>query len=161
MREVELWENERQVPGPSSSSSFGKPRTGSGLGFDVGTTRVMNGWSGVHGEVSNLAFSLAPGWAFVQTKGWRPDALGNWVCAGSVSDSVGLSMGRTTRAGCTRTTSGLICAGCLLRHGNIRHDETEVGAEGVFEPALVESAWGVGVSLFLGDGIKDIDRCTT
>ena len=31
---------------------------------------------------SNLTFSLAPGWTFVETEGWRPDAVGSWVCAG-------------------------------------------------------------------------------
>ncbi|KAG2092645.1 uncharacterized protein F5147DRAFT_585804 [Suillus discolor] len=25
---------------------------------------------------NNLTLSLAPGWAFVETEGWRPDALG-------------------------------------------------------------------------------------
>jgi len=49
-------------------------------------TRGRDGWSGVGGEVSsNLTFSLAPGWAFVETEGWRPDAVGSWVCAASKS----------------------------------------------------------------------------
>ncbi|KAG2155853.1 integral peroxisomal membrane peroxin-domain-containing protein [Suillus bovinus] len=110
MREVELWENERWAPGPSLSSSFGTQddldAVGSGfdvvdgsgsalLGAGAGTwsktnlrpadrapwTRARDGWSGVGGEVSNLTFSLAPGWAFVETEGWRPDTLGSWVSA--------------------------------------------------------------------------------
>ncbi|KAG1732390.1 integral peroxisomal membrane peroxin-domain-containing protein [Suillus paluster] len=122
MREVELWENERWAPGPSSSSSsFGTQDdldtvgAGSsfGSGFDVGAgsgsalvgagtgtwskthlrsadraswTRARDGWSGVGGEVSsNLTFSLAPGWAFVETEGWKPDTLGSWVCPSSGS----------------------------------------------------------------------------
>ncbi|KAG2344391.1 hypothetical protein BDR05DRAFT_961741 [Suillus weaverae] len=116
MREVELWENERWAPGPSSSSSFSTRDDLDvvGSGFDVGDgsggtllstgtgswskthlrpadrapwTRARDGWSGVGGEVSNLTFSLAPGWAFVETEGWRPDALGSWVSAVSVSSS--------------------------------------------------------------------------
>ncbi|KAG2100400.1 integral peroxisomal membrane peroxin-domain-containing protein [Suillus discolor] len=111
MREVELWENERWAPGPSLSSSFGTQDDLDAVGseFDVGDgsgsallgagagtwsktnlrptdrapwTRARDGWSGVGGEVSsNLTFSLAPGWAFVETEGWRPDALGSWVSA--------------------------------------------------------------------------------
>ncbi|KAG2133360.1 integral peroxisomal membrane peroxin-domain-containing protein [Suillus clintonianus] len=114
MREVELWENERWAPGPSSSSSFSTQDDldAAGSGFDVGDgsgsalvgpgagtwskthlrpadrapwTKARDGWSGVGGEVSNLTFSLAPGWAFVETEGWRPDALGNWVYGASGS----------------------------------------------------------------------------
>lgn len=117
MREVELWENERWTPGPSSSSSFATQDDldAVGSGFDVGDgsgsallgagagtwsktnlrpadrapwTRARDGWSGVGGEVSsNLTFSLALGWAFVETEGWRPDALGSWVSTVSVSVS--------------------------------------------------------------------------
>ncbi|KAG2045732.1 hypothetical protein BDR06DRAFT_1015363 [Suillus hirtellus] len=110
MRDVELWENERWAPGPSLSSSFSTQDDldAVGLEFDVGDgsgsallgagagmwsntnlrpadraprTRARDGWSGVGGEVSNLTFSLAPGWAFVETEGWRPDTLGSWVSA--------------------------------------------------------------------------------
>jgi hypothetical protein len=78
----------------------------------VGWTRGRDGWSGVGGEVrcvvsrslpprcprrvlhsSNLTFSLSPGWAFVETEGWRPDLIASWavdsaapsasVCAGA------------------------------------------------------------------------------
>ncbi|KIJ59667.1 hypothetical protein HYDPIDRAFT_33004 [Hydnomerulius pinastri MD-312] len=45
-----------------------------------GWTRGRDGWSGVGGEVSsNLTFSLSPGWAFVETEGWRADLEGGWV----------------------------------------------------------------------------------
>lgn len=117
MREVELWENERWAPGPSlsSSSSTQDELDAMGSGFDVGDgsgsvlllgagagtwsktnlrsadrapwTRARDGWSGVGGEVSNLTFSLTPGWAFVETEGWRPDTLGSWVSAVSASGS--------------------------------------------------------------------------
>lgn len=43
-------------------------------------TRGRDGWSGVGGEISsNLTFSLSPGWAFVETEGWRADLNGRWV----------------------------------------------------------------------------------
>lgn len=116
MREVELWENERWAPGPASSSFVTQDDFDAvGSGFDVGDgsgsallgagagtwsktnlrpadrapwTRARDGWSGVGGEVSsNLTFSLAPGWAFVETEGWRPDILGSWVSAASISSS--------------------------------------------------------------------------
>lgn len=28
---------------------------------------------------SNLTFSLSPGWAFVETEGWRPDLIASWA----------------------------------------------------------------------------------
>ncbi|KAF9240168.1 hypothetical protein BU15DRAFT_61505 [Melanogaster broomeanus] len=50
------------------------------VGERVGWTRGRDGWSGVGGEVSsNLTFSLSPGWAFVETEGWRPDLEGQWA----------------------------------------------------------------------------------
>ncbi|KAF8125165.1 hypothetical protein EV363DRAFT_682104 [Boletus edulis] len=62
----------------------------------VGWTRGRDGWSGVGGEVSNLTFSLSPGWAFVETEGWRPDLVASWavecdtpstsVCVGACED---------------------------------------------------------------------------
>ncbi|KAI9568458.1 hypothetical protein HD554DRAFT_2098163 [Boletus coccyginus] len=62
----------------------------------VGWTRGRDGWSGVGGEVSNLTFSLSPGWAFVETEGWRPDLIASWavesagpsasVCVGADED---------------------------------------------------------------------------
>jgi hypothetical protein len=125
MREVELWENERWAPNPSSSSSFVAQDDHDivGSGFDVGDgsgsallgagagtwsktnlkpadrapwTRARDGWSGVGGEVSsNLTFSLTPGWAFVETEGWRPDVQGSWVSTASVSDSCSASVNDT------------------------------------------------------------------
>ncbi|OJA15820.1 hypothetical protein AZE42_04034 [Rhizopogon vesiculosus] len=163
MREVELWENERWAPGPSSvqvglQDDLGDAGAGAGSGMDDGFgfgsgsgsgsgagsafiatgagtwskshlrpadrapwTRGRDGWSGLGAEVSalgnesagafknmhtsgngspsssysslhallqvrsNLTFSLAPGWAFVETEGWRPDAVGSWVSARSGS----------------------------------------------------------------------------
>lgn len=32
---------------------------------------------------SNLTFSLSPGWAFVETEGWRPDLNAAWVVEGA------------------------------------------------------------------------------
>ncbi|KIK43400.1 hypothetical protein CY34DRAFT_81842 [Suillus luteus UH-Slu-Lm8-n1] len=101
-------------PSLSSSSSTQDELDAMGSGFDVGDgsgsvlllgagagtwsktnlrsadrapwTRARDGWSGVGGEVSsNLTFSLTPGWAFVETEGWRPDTLGSWVSAVSAS----------------------------------------------------------------------------
>lgn len=31
---------------------------------------------------SNLTFSLAPGWAFVKSEGWRRDRVGGWAGEG-------------------------------------------------------------------------------
>ncbi|EIW81127.1 hypothetical protein CONPUDRAFT_137212 [Coniophora puteana RWD-64-598 SS2] len=116
MREVELWENERlasaPVPGSSSSSSVpaseGGDLSGSGAVTSGGLsswakvnlrhgersawTRGRDGWKGVangsgEGEVSsNLTFSLAPGWAFVETEGWRADLDASWCDCGGDDD---------------------------------------------------------------------------
>ncbi|KAG1735208.1 integral peroxisomal membrane peroxin-domain-containing protein [Suillus lakei] len=96
MQDVELWENERWASGPSLSSSFGTQDDLDAVGTGTWSkshlrpadrapwTRARDGWSGVGGEVSsNLTFSLAPGWAFVETEGWRPDALGSWISTAS------------------------------------------------------------------------------
>ncbi|KAN0074594.1 hypothetical protein V8E55_011643 [Tylopilus felleus] len=49
----------------------------------VGWTRGRDGWCGVGGEISsNLTFSLSPGWAFVETEGWRPDLVASWAVEG-------------------------------------------------------------------------------
>ncbi|KAI6030596.1 hypothetical protein F5J12DRAFT_801609 [Pisolithus orientalis] len=45
-------------------------------------TKGRDGWSGVGGEISNLTFSLSPGWAFVETESWRADLEGCWVLEG-------------------------------------------------------------------------------
>ncbi|KAG2344389.1 hypothetical protein BDR05DRAFT_999152 [Suillus weaverae] len=72
-----------------------------GSGFDVwdefrSALLVCGSWdvekdtleaAGVEWAVNNLTFSLAPGCEFVETEGWRLDALGSWVSAPSVSVS--------------------------------------------------------------------------
>ncbi|KAH7885544.1 hypothetical protein F5I97DRAFT_1810990 [Phlebopus sp. FC_14] len=80
---VELWENERWIEDAKSGGGTSS-RTWSKLNLRPSErapwTRGRDGWSGVGGEVSsNLTFSLAPGWAFVETEGWRPDLEGRWV----------------------------------------------------------------------------------
>ena len=45
---------------------------------------------------SNLTFSLSPGWAFVETEGWRPDLIAPWAvesAAPSASVCVGADEG--------------------------------------------------------------------
>ena len=93
----------------------------------VGWTRGRDGWSGVGGEVryvfllysclgvccscprcscrvlrsSNLTFSLSPGWAFVETEGWRPDVVAAWAVEGnapSASICVGADEGTHPRS---------------------------------------------------------------
>ncbi|EPQ54424.1 hypothetical protein GLOTRDRAFT_111255 [Gloeophyllum trabeum ATCC 11539] len=95
LREVELWENERW----SGSASIGSDENSAAV---LGTwsktnlratdrsawTRGRDGWGGMQmdgsGDVSsNLTFSLAPGWAFVETEDWRPDIEASWAPAGS------------------------------------------------------------------------------
>lgn len=103
MCEVELWENERfGGTGPDAPA----PTTGSVLwskanlkpGERTPWTRGRDGWNGVgsggmgnsaveaSGEVSSLTFSLAPGWAFVETEDWRKDLLGEWSGVGGADD---------------------------------------------------------------------------
>ena len=36
---------------------------------------------------SNLTFSLAPGWLFVETEDWRPDLEGRWMDPVGTDDS--------------------------------------------------------------------------
>ncbi|KAI6027327.1 hypothetical protein BKA83DRAFT_4227474 [Pisolithus microcarpus] len=50
-------------------------------------TRARDGWSGVGGEISNLTFSLTPGWAFVETESWRADLEGSWALEGQHPDN--------------------------------------------------------------------------
>ncbi|KAF5335345.1 hypothetical protein D9611_011682 [Ephemerocybe angulata] len=104
MREVELWENERlggepASPQPgmeqpvSSSQTTGWSKANLRPGERAAWTRGRDGWNGVgggsldgQGEVSNLTFSLAPGWAFVETEDWRKDVLGDWSGVGVDED---------------------------------------------------------------------------
>ncbi|KAF8177855.1 integral peroxisomal membrane peroxin-domain-containing protein [Pholiota molesta] len=113
MREVQLWENERwggplptdspTMAATSSSSSISPPQKGWSKqnlrpGERTGWTRGRDGWNGGgpggsgniaegSGEVSsNLTFSLAPGWAFVETEDWRKDVQCAWSGCGGDPD---------------------------------------------------------------------------
>ncbi|TEB22947.1 hypothetical protein FA13DRAFT_1640431 [Coprinellus micaceus] len=113
MRDVELWENERLGGEPSSPQPgldglptvVHAPNTTNGWSkanlrpMERGPwTRGRDGWSGVgvggsggsldvQGEVSsNLTFSLAPGWSFVETEDWRKDETGAWSGVGADED---------------------------------------------------------------------------
>lgn len=97
MREVELWENERWMPNPSSHAddsvqmitgwSKGNLKPGERRSW----TRGRDGWSAIaedgSGDVSNLTFSLSPGWLFVETEDWRPDLEGTWISNVGTDDS--------------------------------------------------------------------------
>ncbi|KAF8550194.1 hypothetical protein OG21DRAFT_1487939 [Imleria badia] len=74
----------------------------------VGWTRGRDGWSGVGGEVSNLTFSLSPGWAFVETEGWRPDVIASWAVEGNVPSASVCLRPSTQTAGRTPPTRGHI-----------------------------------------------------
>ncbi|KAL0961264.1 hypothetical protein HGRIS_006227 [Hohenbuehelia grisea] len=104
IREVELFENERWAAmhesGGDSTRGADDGRVDATI-VATGTwskahlkssersawTRGRDGWSaiGEKGYVSNLTFSLASGWAFVESEGWRRDVLGLWV-GGQVDD---------------------------------------------------------------------------
>ncbi|KZP23366.1 hypothetical protein FIBSPDRAFT_952160 [Athelia psychrophila] len=95
LRSVELWENERWAEGAASSSgdnAAGEAKEGWGKGNlkvdeRAAWTRGRDGWSGVgEGGVSNLTFSLAPGWRFVETEDWRPDLHADWAGEGVAGD---------------------------------------------------------------------------
>ncbi|KAI9058129.1 hypothetical protein FKP32DRAFT_1237967 [Trametes sanguinea] len=98
LREVELWENERWVPGPNGGSEENARPEGSWSkanlkpGERKAWTRGRDGWSGVSddgtGEVSsNLTFSLSSGWFFVETEDWRPDLEGSWIGPGAADEN--------------------------------------------------------------------------
>ncbi|KAJ7252534.1 integral peroxisomal membrane peroxin-domain-containing protein [Mycena rebaudengoi] len=78
-REVELFENERFGSADDSTNEWSKANLRDGE--RTGWTKGRDGWSGVggHGSVSNLTFSLDPGWAFVETEDWRPDIEARWA----------------------------------------------------------------------------------
>lgn len=87
LREVELWENERWA-GVSGTDDGGSGDAGWSKanlrpGERKAWTRGRDGWSGVSddgsGDVSNLTFSLSPGWLFVETEDWRPDLEALWI----------------------------------------------------------------------------------
>ncbi|TCD70871.1 hypothetical protein EIP91_001179 [Steccherinum ochraceum] len=89
MREVDLWENERWIPDTSSGEdgyplNLGWGKSNLKPGERRPWTRGRDGVSAVaedgSGDVSsNLTFSLAPGWLFVETEDWRPDLEGTWI----------------------------------------------------------------------------------
>ncbi|KAL4260081.1 Peroxin domain-containing protein [Pleurotus pulmonarius] len=98
--EVELFENERWKADEGSYAYSDDGLTGGSSGQrwskanlrDTerrGWTRGRDGWNGGVGEEgfvsSNLTFSLASGWAFVETEDWRKDVVGEWV-GGLVDD---------------------------------------------------------------------------
>ncbi|KAL4251207.1 Peroxisomal Membrane Protein PEX28-32 [Abortiporus biennis] len=91
MREVELWENERWALKDSTlNADEANKQFNAGwnkLNLKPGErrpwTRGRDGWSPIaedgSGDVSNLTFSLSPGWLFVETEEWRPDLEGTWI----------------------------------------------------------------------------------
>ncbi|KAF5317834.1 hypothetical protein D9619_012638 [Psilocybe cf. subviscida] len=115
MREVQLWENERYgglIPGTSASmpttATVGPPQRGWSKqnlrpGERAGWTRGRDGWNGVGGGgdasgsgfdepgavSSNLTFSLAPGWRFIETEDWRKDTQCAWSGPGVGGDPDG------------------------------------------------------------------------
>lgn len=83
LREVELFENERWVPGEGTGWSKTNLKTGERVAW----TRGRDGWSGITadggGDVSNLTFLLEPGWLFVETEDWRADIEAKWSQGGA------------------------------------------------------------------------------
>ncbi|EMD40189.1 hypothetical protein CERSUDRAFT_112397 [Gelatoporia subvermispora B] len=95
MREVELFENERWLASAAGEEGVTADAGWSRINLRPGErrawTRGRDGWSGVlddgSGDVSsNLTFSLAPGWLFVETEDWRPDVEGTWIDPGKADD---------------------------------------------------------------------------
>ncbi|KAH6888820.1 integral peroxisomal membrane peroxin-domain-containing protein [Coprinopsis sp. MPI-PUGE-AT-0042] len=101
--EVDLWENERLdslIQHDPHAITQTSPWSKSHLkpGERAAWTRGRDGWNGVgtsgmasgieaSGEVSsNLTFSLAPGWSFVETEDWRKDLTGEWSGVGADED---------------------------------------------------------------------------
>jgi len=83
LREVELFENERWVPGEAGWS-----KTNLKTGERVAWTRGRDGWSSAvtadgAGDVSNLSFPLEPDWLFVETEDWRADIAAEWSHVGA------------------------------------------------------------------------------
>ncbi|KAH9080385.1 integral peroxisomal membrane peroxin-domain-containing protein [Lactarius deliciosus] len=84
LREVELFENERWVPGEGTGWSKTNLKTGERVAW----TRGRDGWSGITadggGDVSsNLTFLLEPGWLFIETEDWRADVEAKWSQGGA------------------------------------------------------------------------------
>jgi len=78
LREVELFENERWLPGEGAGWGKANLKTGERVAW----TRGRDGCSAVtadgSGDVSNLTFPLEPGWTFVETEDWRADIEAKW-----------------------------------------------------------------------------------
>jgi hypothetical protein len=89
--EVELFENERWVPGEGT----GWNKTNLKTGERVAWTRGRDGWSAViaygagnirsvvassgsDNNSSNLTFPLEPNWLFFETEDWRADIAAEW-----------------------------------------------------------------------------------
>jgi len=100
LREVELFENERWLPGEGVGWGKASLKTGERVAW----TRGRDGWSSVtedgSGDVrsvvaflvgpgcsrsnsSNLTFPLEPGWTFVETEDWRADIEAKWCEVGA------------------------------------------------------------------------------
>jgi hypothetical protein len=100
LREVELFENERWLPGEGIGWSKASLKTGERVAW----TRGRDGCSAVtpdgsgdvrsvvaftrgpvclHSNSSNLTFPLDPGWAFVETEDWRADIEAKWSEVGA------------------------------------------------------------------------------
>ncbi|KAH9002724.1 integral peroxisomal membrane peroxin-domain-containing protein [Lactarius hatsudake] len=84
LREVELFENERWVPGEGTGWSKSNLKTGERVAW----TRGRDGWSGITADggsdvSSNLTFLLEPGWLFVETEDWRADIEAKWSQGGA------------------------------------------------------------------------------
>ncbi|KZT09213.1 uncharacterized protein LAESUDRAFT_742069 [Laetiporus sulphureus 93-53] len=92
MKEVELFENERWMASGSNDDHSNPDAGWSKANLKPADrkpwTRGRDGWSGItgdgSGDVSNLTFSLAPGWLFVETEDWRPDLEGTWIAPSHV-----------------------------------------------------------------------------
>jgi hypothetical protein len=85
LREVELFENERWVPGEGTGWSKTNLKTGERVAW----TRGRDGWSAAvtpdgGGDISsNLTFPLEPNWLFVETEDWRADVMAEWSQVGA------------------------------------------------------------------------------
>ncbi|KAI9464913.1 integral peroxisomal membrane peroxin-domain-containing protein [Lactarius psammicola] len=78
LREVELFENERWIPGEGTGWSKTNLKTGERVAWTLPVT--ADGGSDVS---SNLTFLLEPGWLFVETEDWRADFEAEWSQGGA------------------------------------------------------------------------------
>lgn len=82
MREVELFENERHLDAQGGTE---KSWSKENLKSDE-RSAWTRGPDGLGGSVSNLTFTLEPGWYFVQTEDWRLDVDAIWAARGGDSN---------------------------------------------------------------------------